>query len=164
MRVFKVSQGFSGVFKILLIFPGFSLGFSRKWNFCFIKQQTANTLFLKKDLVKFRPCEKATKFEKQSHLIRHSVIVETSWRFFQIFVPFSENLNFSRLYYNLISVACQRLVLYAWRSKPFILSLRHQVVRNSLCTPTWNFEITNKKLNKKTIVIFITNGKNWIVL
>ena len=40
---------------------------------------------------KLRHCEKATKFEK-----KNLPLVKTSERFFQIFVAFSENLNFSK--------------------------------------------------------------------
>ena len=46
-------------------------------------------------LLKLRHCEKATKFEKISHLFWHPLSnVKTSGRSFQIFVAFSENLNF----------------------------------------------------------------------
>ena len=49
--------------------------------------------------VKFRYYEKATKFEKISHLFWqnscfYSVASKTSGRFFQIFMAFSEKLNF----------------------------------------------------------------------
>ena len=44
--------------------------------------------------VKFRHYEKATKFKKISHLFLLSS-VKTSGRFFQIFVGFSEKLNFN---------------------------------------------------------------------
>ena len=49
-------------------------------------------------MVKFRCCEKYTKFKQISHLfltLYHIVMSKQSRRFFQIFVAFSEYLNFN---------------------------------------------------------------------
>ena len=52
----------------------------------------------KKIIVKLRYCEKVTIFEKISHFFWSLLInVKTSGRFFQVFMAFSENLNFTFL-------------------------------------------------------------------
>ena len=56
-------------------------------------------LLRKSKYLKFRYYEKAKKFEKISHLVDKTGFllgsVKTSGRFFQIFVAFSEKLNFN---------------------------------------------------------------------
>ena len=55
--------------------------------------------------VKLGYCEKATKFEKNIPLVFFSLSnVKTSGRIFQIFVAFSENLNFNEFAFVLYTV------------------------------------------------------------
>ena len=61
------------------------------------------------NMLKFRQYEKATKFEKISHLFwqKHLFLlssVKTSGRFFRIFVAFSEKVDFKNLWYHEIVV------------------------------------------------------------
>ena len=62
----------------------------------FLKFFTFNLRIVIVWLLKFRYCEKATKFEKISHLVLKLLSkVKTKW---EIFVALSEYLNFKKIY------------------------------------------------------------------
>ena len=63
----------------------------------------------KKIIVKLRYCEKVTIFEKISHFFWSLLSnVKTRGRFFQVFMAFSENLNFKWVHWRINSLLCEK--------------------------------------------------------
>ena len=74
--------------------------------------------------LKFRYCEKASKFEKNIHLVLKLLSnVKTRWVFFQIFVVFPEYLNFTMVVSTSALRATSKLMLCRATFKGFFIQI-----------------------------------------
>ena len=107
-------------------------------------------MYVSLPIVKFGHCEKATKFEKISHLFWHLLSsVKTSGNFFHIFVAFSENLNFSKAIRNEKCLFLLGADIDIW-------------FRSVINNPPIDFNVAHDGEFSLNCLIFFTPVVNWV--